>query len=94
VGSGLDTNPSFRNIHAYPLKHTKNNLIDFISGMSFIDQDMLFAVGKYMDLEPIQDDREKHRLLAEFDDYKSRNNQFIRDLKLIPDVLYEQFRSQ
>jgi uncharacterized sulfatase len=94
VGSGLDTNPSFRNIHAYPLKHTKNNLIDFISGMSFIDQDVLFAVGKYMDLEPIQDDREKHRLLAEFDDYKSRNNQFIRDLKLIPDGLYEQFRSQ
>lgn len=94
VGSGLDTDPSFRNIHAYPLKHTKNNLIDFISGMSFIDQDVLFTVGRYMDLEPTQNDREKNRLMAEFDEYQSRNNQFIRDRKLIPDTVYEQFRLQ
>lgn len=91
VGSGLDVNPAFRNIHAYPLKHTKYNLIDFISGMYFIDQDALFAVSKHMDLEPIQDDAVKSRLIAEFDEYKSRNNRFIRDLKLIPDGLYEQF---
>ncbi|MFZ5862888.1 MAG: LTA synthase family protein [Nitrospirota bacterium] len=94
VGSGLDTDPTFRNIHAYPLKHTKNNLIDFISGMSFIDQDVLFTVSKHMDLEPTKNDREKNRLTAEFDDYKSRNNQFIRDLKLIPDTHYEQFYSR
>lgn len=94
VGSGLDTNPSFRNIHTYPLKHTKHNLIDFISGMYFIDQDTLFSVGKYMDLEPIRDDLEKSRLEAEFRDYKLRNEQFIRELKLIPDDLYEQFRPQ
>jgi phosphoglycerol transferase MdoB-like AlkP superfamily enzyme len=91
IGTGLDTDPSFRNIHSYPLKHTINNLIDYISGMYFLDQDVLFAVEKNMDLEPIQDDRKKQELIAEFDRYKERNDRFARDLKLIPDSLYQQY---
>ncbi|MEK6672541.1 MAG: LTA synthase family protein, partial [Nitrospirota bacterium] len=74
VGSGLDTDPSFRNIHQYPLKHTKNNLIDYISGMYFIDQDILFSIGKYMDLEPIQDEGKRNEMIAEFNRYKSMND--------------------
>lgn len=92
VGSGLDMDPSFRNIHKYPLKHTKNNLIDYISGMYFIDQDILFSMGKSMDLEPIQDEGKKNELIAEFNQYKSMNDRFTRELKLIPDSLYEQYR--
>jgi phosphoglycerol transferase MdoB-like AlkP superfamily enzyme len=91
VGTGLDTDTSFRNIHNYPLKHTKTNLIDYISGMYFLDQDVLFSIGKYMDLEPIQDDSKKHELIAGFNQYKSRNDRFTRDLKLIPDSLYKQY---
>jgi phosphoglycerol transferase MdoB-like AlkP superfamily enzyme len=91
VGTGLDTDTSFRNIHSYPLKHTKTNLIDYISGMYFLDQDVLFSIGKYMDLEPIQDDRKKNELISEFNQYKSRNDRFIRELKLIPDSLYQQY---
>ena len=92
VGSGLDTDPSFRDIHKYPLKHTKTNLIDYISGMYFIDQDVLFSIGKNMDLEPLQDEGKRKELIAEFNQYKSRNDQFTRDLKLIPDSLYEHYR--
>jgi uncharacterized sulfatase len=92
VGSGLDTDPSFRNIHKYPLKHTKTNLIDYISGMYFIDQDRLFSIGKYMDLEPILDEKKKNELIAEFNQYKSMNDRFTLELKLIPDSLYEQYR--
>jgi uncharacterized sulfatase len=92
VGSGLDTDPSFRNIHKYPLKHTKTNLIDYISGMYFLDQDVLFSIGKNMDLEPIQDDKKKNELISEFNQYKSMNDRFTRELKLIPDSLYEQYR--
>jgi phosphoglycerol transferase MdoB-like AlkP superfamily enzyme len=91
VGTGLDTDPSFRNIHKYPLKHTKTNLIDYISGMYFIDQDTLFSIGKYMDLEPVQDEGKKNELISEFNQYKSLNDRFTRELKLIPDNLYEQF---
>ena len=92
VGTGLDTDPSFRNIHSYPLKHTKTDLIDYISGMYFIDQDTLFSIGKSLDLEPIQDEGKKNELLAEFNHYKSLNDRFTRELKLIPDSLYEQYR--
>jgi uncharacterized sulfatase len=92
VGSGLDTDTSFRNIHSYPLKHTKTNLIDYISGMYFIDQDVLFSIGKSMDLEPMQDEGKRKALLAEFNQYKARNDRFTRELKLIPDSLYEQYR--
>ncbi len=92
VGTGLDTDPSFRNIHHYPLKHTKTNLIDYISGMYFIDQDNLFSIGKDMDLEPMQDERKKNELIAEFNQYKAMNDRFTRELKLIPDSLYEQYR--
>ncbi len=92
VGSGLDTDPSFRNVHNYPLKHTKTNLIDYISGMYFIDQDILFSIGKSMDLEPIQDEGKKNQLIAEFNQYKILNDRFTHDLKLIPDSVYEQYR--
>jgi uncharacterized sulfatase len=91
VGTGLDTDPSFRNIHKYPLKHTKTNLIDYISGMYFIDQEVLFSIGKSMDLEPQQDEGKRKELIAEFNQYKSMNDQFTRELKLIPDSLYEHY---
>lgn len=94
VGSGLDTNPSFRNIHRYPLKHTKNNLIDYISGMYFVDQDVLFSIGKNMDLEPMENESKRNELIAEFNRYKSINDRFTRELKLIPVSLYEQYRSR
>ncbi|HUI46092.1 MAG TPA: LTA synthase family protein [Nitrospirota bacterium] len=92
VGTGLDTDPSFRNVHTYPLKHTKTNLIDFISGMYFIDQDTLFSIGQNMDLEPIQDEGKRDQLIAEFNQYRERNDRFTHELKLIPDSLYEQYR--
>lgn len=92
VGTGLDTDPSFRNIHSYPLKHTKTDLIDYISGMYFIDEDTLFSIGKSLDPEPMQDEGKKNELLAEFNHYKSLNDRFTRELKLIPDSLYEQYR--
>ncbi len=91
VGAGLDTDPSFRNLHSYPLKHTKTNLIDYISGMYFLDQDVLFSIGKDMDLEPVADEKKKKELIAEFDRYKSMNDRFIRELKLMPDSLYERY---
>ncbi len=91
VGSGLDTDPSFRNIHAYPLKHTKTNLIDYISGMYFLDQDTLFSIGKAMDLEPVQDENKKKELIEDFNRYKAMNDRFTRELKLMPDSLYAQY---
>jgi uncharacterized sulfatase len=91
VGSGLDMDPSFRNIHFFPMKHTINNLIDFISGMYFLNEDTLFSIGKNMDLEPVHDALRLAELHAEFDRYKAMNDQFRRELKLIPDDLYSTY---
>ncbi len=37
IGTGLDMEPSFRSTHNFPLKQTKTNLVDFVSGTWFID---------------------------------------------------------
>lgn len=88
VGSGLDMEPSLRNIHRYPMKHTINNLIDYISGMYFLNEDTLFSIGENMNLEPIRDDEKLNELRAEFDQYKAMNGRFRRELKLIPESVY------
>ncbi len=88
IGSGLDMEPSRRNIHHYPMKHTINNLIDYISGMYFLNEDTLFSIGENMDLEPIRDDGKFNELREEFDRYKAMNDRFRRELKLIPESVY------
>jgi phosphoglycerol transferase MdoB-like AlkP superfamily enzyme len=91
VGTGLDTEQSFRNIHKYPLKQTKGLLVDYLSGIYFINHENLFQVMKNMGLKPIQDEVKRKQLISEFEQYKMLNNQFIRELKLIPDNMYKQF---
>lgn len=88
VGAGLDMEPSLRNIHHYPMKHTINNLIDFISGMYFLNEDTLFSIGANMDLEPVENGAKLNELRAEFDRYKAMNDRFRRELKLIPESVY------
>ena len=52
----------------------------------------MFSIGKNMDLEPIQDEGKRNSMLAEFNRYKALNDRFTRELKFIPDSLYEQYR--
>ncbi|MBI5449843.1 MAG: LTA synthase family protein [Gammaproteobacteria bacterium] len=94
VGSGLDMSPALRNIHHYPLKHTINNLIDYISGMYFLNEDTLFRIGENMDLEPIKDDGKRLELRLEFDRYKASNGKFMHDLTLMPDDEHAAYFSQ
>lgn len=88
IGTGLDMEPALRNIHSYPMKHTINNLIDYISGMYFLNDNTLFAIGRNMDLEPIHDEDKMKQLRAEFGLYKAMNARFGKELKLIPGDVY------
>src|SRR5437016_5309576 len=88
VGSGLDMEPSLRNIHRYPIKRTITSLDQYVSGMFFLDGDSLFAIERDMDLEPVRDDAALGRLRAELADYLSRNALFQREHRLIPDSVY------
>jgi uncharacterized sulfatase len=88
VGSGLDLEPGLRNIHRYPIKRAINSLDQYVSGMFFLDGNALFAIGPGMDLEPVRDDTALERLRAEFADYRSRNDLFERERRLLPESLY------
>src|SRR2546421_895988 len=88
VGSGLDMEPSLRNVHRYPLKRAITSLDQYVSGMFFLDGDALFAIERDMDLEPVRDDAALERLRAEFADYQARNALFQREHRLIPDGVY------
>jgi len=56
LGTGLDTEPSFRNLHAVPLKQTKTELSDFVSGTAYLAQDRLYTIGDGMAVDRMQDD--------------------------------------
>jgi phosphoglycerol transferase MdoB-like AlkP superfamily enzyme len=88
VGSGLDMEPSLRNIHRYPIKRAINSLDQYVSGRFFLDGDSLFAIGADLDLEPARDEAARARLQAEFADYRIRNDLLQRNRALIPDSLY------
>jgi hypothetical protein len=56
--------------------------------MFFLDGNALFAIGPGLDLEPLRDDTALERLRAEFADYRSRNELFERERRLLPESLY------
>ncbi|WP_051189595.1 LTA synthase family protein [Daejeonella oryzae] len=92
IGSGLDTSRNLRNIHNYPLKQTKSDLHNFISGLFFIDQDILFSIGDNMSLVPLNDEAKLNQVRSEFNQYKARNDRFKKEFKIMPDQLYSQFK--
>lgn len=87
MGSGLDTAREFRNIHTYPFMQTKTDMIDFVQGNYWMNQNNLFKIAPNMDLSPISDPNKANELKAGFNRFKSKNDQFIGSLKLIPDTL-------
>ncbi|HSV11986.1 MAG TPA: LTA synthase family protein, partial [Hanamia sp.] len=44
IGSGLDTTRAFSNEHQYPLMQTKNDVIDFIQGLSHLNGNTTYSV--------------------------------------------------
>ena len=91
LGSGLDTAQIFRNVHSYPLKQTKTNMHNYVSGLYFLDQNTLFTIKDRLLIEPVKDEPEMAAISAEFNQFKARNNQFINKLKLMPDSLFNKF---
>ncbi len=91
MGSGLDTSRSFRNIHAYPLMQTKNDIIDFVMGDYMISANTLFKISSDMNLTQVDDENKLSQLKAAFDLFKRKNDEFIKGKKLVPDSLLQQY---
>lgn len=84
LGTGLDVEPEFRNVHAFPLKQTKGNLVDFISGTYFVNQGTLYSLRDGMEIEPLDDADALKRINAEFDRFRAANDRLARSQVLVP----------
>jgi uncharacterized sulfatase len=85
IGSGLDMAPFFRSRQDFPLKQTKTNLVDYVSGDRFLSHDTLYAIGDGMDIEPVRDDAAVAQVQARFARFRAANARFAQDPALKPD---------
>lgn len=91
IGLGLDTTIMFRNIHHYPLKQTKSDLVDFISNEYLENQERLFRIYPNLSIEATRKDSILAETNIRFNQFKLKNNQFSKNLKLLPDYLYKKY---
>ncbi|MEO8820491.1 MAG: sulfatase-like hydrolase/transferase, partial [Ginsengibacter sp.] len=87
TGSGLDTAHNFRNIHAYPLMQTKNDIVDFIMDDYMLHNDELYKISDKMYLDPVDNEAEKSKLKAAFARFKQKNATIVNGASLMPDSL-------
>jgi uncharacterized sulfatase len=87
MGSGLDTAHYFRNIHAYPLMQTKNDINDFIMDEYMLHDNDLYKISDKMYLDPIENDSEKGKLKSAFARFKQKNASIIKGALIMPDSL-------
>jgi hypothetical protein len=73
LGTGLDTEPGFRNVHAIPLKQTKTELADFVSGSVYLAQDQLFALADGMNVDRTDDTAAVAKARAQFGAFVAAN---------------------
>ena len=84
IGSGLDLEPKFRNVHEIPMKQTKTNLVDFVAGPWLLSRDKLYALSDGLQPEPVQDAPVQARVAARFAAFRAANEQFARSRTLMP----------
>jgi phosphoglycerol transferase MdoB-like AlkP superfamily enzyme len=87
IGHGLDLEPSFRNIHSYPLMRNKNELMDYISGEFFLSGSDLYQVYPTLDIEPVTNEQQQIKLKHQFDLFRIMNIKATGSQRLLPDSL-------
>lgn len=66
LGTGLDTETSFRNLHAIPLKQTKTELSDFVSGAAYLAQGQLYTLSDGMTIDRADNPAAQAQARAQF----------------------------
>lgn len=87
MGTGLDTEASFRNIHSYPLKQTKVNLVDYVSNEWFLNQGTLYRLNDGFSIEPITNPNTLAELKAKLEKFIVDNDSFSLSGRLAPEDL-------
>ena len=86
IGHGLDVEPSFRNIHSYPLMRNKGEFVDYIDKLDFLSKTTLYRVYRTLDIEPENNDNNQS-IGNKFEDFKTKNNFVCKKNRLLPDSL-------
>lgn len=84
LGTGLDVEPGFRNVHEFPLKQTKANLVDFVCGDWFVSRDALYLLHDGMHTEPATNAAALASAQGRFAAFRAANDEFTRTLVLMP----------
>ncbi len=87
IGHGLDTQVTFRNLNAYPLKRNTGELVDYISGNHFISGSTLYSVSPTLDIEPENNTMLLDQLQKQFANFKAKNSFATKGNQVIPDSL-------
>lgn len=91
IGSGLDMEPKFRNIHSYPLMRNKSELIDYIDGENMISNGVLYRISPNNRIDQIQDSRRMVEVDAKFKIYKTNNLFACKKNRIIPDSIVTKY---
>jgi hypothetical protein len=84
IGAGLDLEPSFRNLHEFPLKQTKTNLVDYVAGTWMQSRGELYSLSDGLHMEPVRDAAAQAHVAARFASFRAANDQFARTRVLAP----------
>ena len=84
MGTGLDVEPTFRNVHVLPIKQTKTELSDFVSGTSYLGQDQLYTITDGMQIEPVDSPGGRENVRRQFGEFTAANNVLIKSGSLMP----------
>jgi len=84
LGSGLDLEAQFRNLHEVPIKQTRTNLVDFVAGPWLLSRDKLYALSDGLHSELVQDAAVQSRVAARFASFRAANDQFAQRRTLLP----------
>jgi phosphoglycerol transferase MdoB-like AlkP superfamily enzyme len=84
LGTGLDPEPAFRNLHAIPLKQTKTELSDFVSGSVYLAQGQLYALADGMRTDRAPDAKALATARAQFQAFQQANGMAGRAAALAP----------
>jgi len=87
MGSGLDVETKYRNIHSYPLMRNKNELMDFIDKEYFLSGTTLYRVMPDMNIIESVDQNILRGVQQKFEIFNEKNIYACKKNRLLPDSL-------
>lgn len=84
LGQVMDTSQVFQSLLAMPLMRNKNQLVEYISGTYFLSDEQLYMISDGLNIDLIDDEILKNKLIGDFQDFKNKNNYTFESRLLLP----------